>query len=342
MMPRTLRLKVMLAGMVVVLVCGCSRKIREYTPSTVYRANEVVARVDRQKMIWDQLDKQARNYMREDVESKSLYIPPGGDEKMLGFFRRRALALFVNKTVLLGEAKKRGIAVTPADRQKFVMEMERLLKERSIAASLDDFFKKSPLGEKETRREFEDGLIIDKFINECIRPKITIVEQDREALANEIIAKRREAKQKADELRLQIQKGADFATLAKELSSTDKRIVGGDVGEITRGKYGDKQIEDAIFRLKVNEISPVLETPRSYLLVRVTAHTAAKAAAGATPARPETVRASVINVRAPSPPNSKEMERIIQERKFGQAMTDLLQSLRAKAKIETIYKDLVF
>ncbi len=338
---QTFRPAILLSVLTLLTICGCSRKIQENKPGTVYKPNEVVARVDSQKLTWDQMEKRARNYLKDEVESKTLFIPQGGEEKAMEFFRRKALTLFVNKTVLLGEAKKRSIEVSVADRQKFVMEMERLLKERGLATSLEDFFKKSPLGEKETRREFEDGLLVDKLIQDGIRSKITVAEKDREALANEIIASRREAKQKADALRAQLQKGADFATLSKELSRTDKRIVGGDLGEVIRGKLGDKQVEDAVFSQKVNELGPVLDTPRGYLLVRVTARTAAKAASGATPATPETAHVSCINVRTPPMLKGKDMDRMIQERKFGQEFNDLLKSLRAKAKIETIYKDLV-
>ena len=166
---------------------------------------------------------------------------------------------------------------------------------------------------------------------------------DRESLTAEIITKRKEAKMKADELRAQLQKGADFATLLKDnTKSEDKRVVGGDLGDITRGRLGDKQLDDAVFAQKINEIGPVLDNSRGYMLIKVTAHTAAKAAAGATPATPETVRASFISVRTPPMLRGKDMDRVIQERKFSRDLADLLKSLRAKAKIETIYKDLVF
>lgn len=343
MMLRMLRTSLLFAGLTLLLASGCSRKIREYTPGIVYKPTEVVVRVDGQKMTWDQVEKRARNYLKDEVESKTLFIPPGGEDKALEFFRRKAMTLFVNKTVMLEEARRRGLEVGAVDRQKFITEMEGLLKDRHIATSLEDFFKKSPLGEKETRSEFEDGLLVDKLIQEAVRSKIVVVDSDREALANEIIARRKEAKQKADELHAQLQKGADFATVLKECTKgDDKRIVGGDLGEISRGRLGDKQIEDAVFGQKVNENGPVLDTARGYMLIRVTAHTAAKPASGTTPAVQESVHASFINIRTPSMLKSKDMDRVIQERKFGTELGNLLKSLRAKAKIETIYKDLVF
>ena len=340
---RNLRTGLLFAGLALLLASGCSRKIREYKPGLVYQPNEPVVRVDGQKMTYDQMEKRARNYLKDEVDSKTLFVPQGGEDRALEFFRRKALTLFVNKTVMLEEAKHRGIEVTPADRQKFVTEMEGVLKDRHIAPSLDEFFKKAPLGEKDTRREFEDGLLVDKFIQETVRSKIVVTDPDREALTTEIISKRKEAKQRADDLRAQLLKGADFATLAKDSSKgDDKRVIGGDLGEVTRGKLGDKQLEDAVFGQKVNEVGPVLDTSRGYILIRVTARTAGKTATASAPAVPESVHASFLNIRTPPMLKEKDMDRVIQSRKFDKQLGDLLKSLRAKAKIETIYKDLVF
>ena len=343
MMLRNLRSGLLFAGLALILVSGCSRKIREYTPGIVYEPNETVLRVSGQKMTWDQVDKRAHYYLKDEIDNKTLFIPQGGEEKALEFFRRKAMTIFVNKTLMLEDAKKRGIEVTPADRQKFITEMEGMLKERRIASSLEEFFKKAPLGEKETRHEFEDGLVVDKLIQEAVKSKITVTEADREALTTEIIAKRRDPNQKADELHTQLLKGADFATVLKDASKdAEKRIVGGDMGEVARGRLGDKQIEDALFSQKANENGPVLDTSRGYLIIRVASHTAAKAAAGATPAIPESVHASYINVRTPPMLKGKDMDRVVQARKFDKNLADLLKSLRAKAKVETIYKDLAF
>ncbi len=336
-----LRPCLLLMTLTMLLASGCDQKIKESKPGVVYKPNDIAVRVNGQKLTWDQMEKRARNYLKDETEAKTLYIPPGGEEKAMEFFRHKAITLFVNKTVLMDEANRRGLKVSAADRQKFVREMEGLLKERGMASSLDEFFQKSPLGEKETRREFEDGLLVDKLIQQGIRDTIVVVDKDREELTTEIIAKRKDARQKADALRAQLLKGADYALLSKEIaSSEDKRLASGDLGELTRDKISDKQIADALFSQKVNEIGPVLETGRGYLLLRVTARTPAKGTAGAAGATPESVRASFISVRTPPLMKSKEMERVLQERKFNKTMSDLLLSLRSKAKIETIYKDL--
>ena len=94
--------------------------------------------------------------------------------------------------------------------------------------------------------------------------------------------------------------------------------------------------------LSKEEILTVLDTARGFMIIHVSSHTAAKAAVGTTPAVPESVHASFISVRTPPMLKSKEMDRVLQERKFEKQLGDLIKTLRAKAKIETIYKDLVF
>jgi parvulin-like peptidyl-prolyl isomerase len=340
---RVLRAGLLLTGLSLLLAAGCSRKIREYKPGVTYKPDDVVARVDSQRMSWDQMDKRARNFLKEEVDAKKLFIPAGGEEEALGFFRRKALTLFVNKTVMLKEAKRRGIEISTADRKKFIAEVEGVLKERGLAQSLDEFFRKSPLGEKETRREFEDGLYVDRLIQDAVRSKIVVTEDDRKTLITEISAKRREARAKAEELRLQLVKGADFATLARENTrADDKRVIGGDMGEIQRGRFGDKQVEDQLFAQKLNEIGPVVESARAFLVLKVTSRAPAKPAVGATPAVPESVRASYLSVRTLPILNGKDLDRVLQARKFDKDLADLLKNARAKSKIETIYTDLRF
>ena len=310
--------------------------IRECKPGVVYATNDIVARVDGRTLTWDQMEKRARNYLKDEVDARALNIPSGGEEKALAFFRRKAVTLFVNKEVMLAEARRRGLGVSATAREKFVSEMEGLIQARNLASSLEDFFQKSPLGPDETRREFEDGLVVDRLIQTAVREKVTVTDADREALAVEIIAKRREAKEKADALRAQLVKGDDFTALAENEKREDKRIMTGDLGTVTRGQLSDKVVEEAVFGQDIGEIGPVLNTARGCMIIRV------RARAEATPELLATARASFILVRMPPDLKEKETEQVIQARKFDKELQAFLASLRAKARIETIFKDLQF
>ena len=78
-----------------------------------------------------------------------------------------------------------------------------------------------------------------------------------------------EAKAKAEDLRKQLQGGADFAALAKA-NSDDKASAerGGDYGLITRASSSDA-LKKAAFSQKAGEISEPLRQPTGFYLVRV-------------------------------------------------------------------------
>ena len=94
------------------------------------------------------------------------------------------------------------------------------------------------------------------------------------ALKPDITEKEKKKKQKlARKTQGRLQKGADFAEVAREVSE-DKRTQrrGGVSGFFAKGRraklYG-KQFEDVAFDLKTGEMSDVFETTRGYFIVRI-------------------------------------------------------------------------
>ncbi|MCL5270177.1 MAG: peptidylprolyl isomerase [bacterium] len=79
-------------------------------------------------------------------------------------------------------------------------------------------------------------------------------------------------KKKADEALARIKGGEDFAKVAQEVS-TDKASAasGGKLGYSARGQ-APKEFEEAAWKLKVDEVSPVVETPYGYQVIKVTGH----------------------------------------------------------------------
>lgn len=78
----------------------------------------------------------------------------------------------------------------------------------------------------------------------------------------------REARQKAQALRKRLQGGADFAALARQHSDDYTGAEGGWAGEGWADRYG-QAFETLVGRLSVGEISPVVESPEGFHVVRV-------------------------------------------------------------------------
>ena len=79
------------------------------------------------------------------------------------------------------------------------------------------------------------------------------------------------ARTRAGELKEQLNKGADFADLAKDNSDdTGTREKGGKLGYFTRGKIS-QEFSEAAFSLKPGEISEPVRSPKGYHIVKVEA-----------------------------------------------------------------------
>jgi peptidyl-prolyl cis-trans isomerase SurA len=78
------------------------------------------------------------------------------------------------------------------------------------------------------------------------------------------------ARAKAESLLVEIQRGADFATVAKrESMDPGSKELGGDLGWARRGSGFVPEFERAIFSLPPGQVSPVIETSFGFHIIRV-------------------------------------------------------------------------
>lgn len=78
------------------------------------------------------------------------------------------------------------------------------------------------------------------------------------------------SKPEADRARVQAVSGEDFAALARAVSKAPDAPRGGALGWVRRGDL-PSEFEDAIFRLKAGEVSPVIAAEEGFLIFQVTA-----------------------------------------------------------------------
>jgi peptidyl-prolyl cis-trans isomerase C len=190
-------------------------------------------------------------------------------------------------------------------------------------------------------KEFEDSLIMDKYINSQIASKITLDKDEVQQMTDRLNASNEAKRVQLEEMRRQLIAGADFAELAKKHSNCKTASKGGDLGEFTRGKM-IKAFEDAAFSQKVGEIGPVVSTPYGYHIIKVTAHSPKKEATDSTPEIPETVRASHILLQR-IPVIKKKIIETLQKERYQQESKKLYRSLLEKADVKCfLYEDIQF
>lgn len=340
-----------------VTASGCKRQESETPPATPPPAtpvvdetpkdpNEVMASVNDTK------------YLRKDVDAivnkvmASQNVPPEQQTEARKFFEQRVVSSMIMRALIMDEVKKADVKITDEDRKKQTDRLEGMLKARNM--TVDQYFKDSPLGEEAARKEFDEGIMIDKFLEAKIISAITVTDEEvkkvlddvnranaEAAEANKGLAEKNQAKrEKILELKKKIGEGADFAALAKENSDCPSKEKGGDLGTFSRGQMV-KPFEDAAFTQPIGQVGGIVETDFGYHLIKVTARTEAVEAKGDVPATPETVTASHILIsrereQQPRPvPETDAVKEQLKQQKSREAIQKYIQELKGTAKIAT-------
>jgi len=298
-------------------------------------------------------------YLRKDLDSLvsaamgAQNIPMDQLEEAREFFESRFITEFIQKTLLLNEAKAEGIIVTEEDRKEMMVRIEPMLEARNM--TLEEYFQGSPFGEEFAREEFEKGLIFEKLLKVKIRDQITIDDAEVEKIiaelteqnaATEEANKNMESKEvkraKLEDLKKQLDAGADFAELAQEHSVCPSgKQDGGNLGTFARGQMV-KPFEDAAFAQEVGKVGDIVETQYGYHLILVTAKSPATEAVGDIPAAPENITASHILIgfdreaQVRPVPSAEEVRAGLTDQQARPLAQAYLNQLKEKANIESI------
>lgn len=257
---------------------------------------------------------------------------------------------FIIETILVEKAKAEGFVVTDADRKTRADEFLKAIQRMPDAPkTIEEYFKKFPLGEERARKEFENGILIDKMIKaeQAKAPKA-----DYDKLAKEEIAAIVESNKKVAEgakaalakitgLKAELDKvpakdlPAKFAELAKANSACNSASKGGELGEFTHGMMV-KEFDEAAFKLPLYKVSDPVKTQFGYHLIMSTNKVAAVEAKGDAPAVPEKVQASHILIRVDSErpvPKVEDMVENVKRRKEREFVSGFVMGQVKSAKI---------
>ena len=313
--------------------------------------NEVVASINDTKYLRKDMDEVVNTIL------KARNVPADQAAMARGHFEKQAVYSFIMKSLLMNEVEKEGVKLTDEDRKTQTEKVEKQLKAQN--KTIEDYFKESPMGEERARKEFDEGMIIDKLLRAKVIDKIKIDDAAIDKQIEEITASNKaleeknknldkvnaEKKAKIEDLKKQLAEGADFEELAKANSDCPSGQKGGSLGEFTHGQMV-KTFEDVAFSQEIGKVSDIVETQFGYHLIKTTAKTPAVEAKGDTPAKPESVAASHIlikteQVQSAQPiPTKEDVKEDLKSKESQQAVKDYIEGLKKDAKIETIFTDL--
>lgn len=246
---------------------------------------KVVAKVNGENITSDALERDLlvirKRFERSGRELKEDQLPN---------VKKEVLENLINRVLLKQESEKQGIKIEPAKIEEQLGEMK---KRYDNPAEFEENLKQAKITEAGLKEQIRLGLAIQQLIQQKFVQNTTISDKEAKAYyeenrarfsqpeqvkASHILIKadkdadetqKDEARKKIEKIQKRVEKGEDFASLAKELSEGPSASKGGDLGFFGHGSMV-KPFETAAFSLNPDEISDVVETQFGYHLIKVT------------------------------------------------------------------------
>jgi peptidyl-prolyl cis-trans isomerase SurA len=190
----------------------------------------------------------------------------------------------VDQKLELQEAKRLGIAVTQADIDKAVANIERRnnMKEGGLEALLQDRgishdafinqIKASIAFQKVVQaRVSQDVQVSDDEVDEAMKRMQADIGKPQSRVAEIFLAvdnpsQEEEIRQVAERLIEQIRGGANFGAVAQQFSQSPSAAVGGDIGWVTSNELSPR-LADAIDKMSPGQMSYPIRTPAGFYLL---------------------------------------------------------------------------
>jgi peptidyl-prolyl cis-trans isomerase C len=240
---------------------------------------------------------QLQAIMRPQLERMSQQVPPQWLEQAKNQLRQQVLEQSVVEKLLDEKIKETKIVVTDQDVND---QLKTIASQQNPPMTVEQFKQLlETYGQSfdEVTERIKTGLGYQKVFEATWEGKINVTEDDAKKYYNENTAEfqnelqvkashilimpdtsdpevpqelaKTKAKEKAEQLLVQVKQGADFAELAKAHSGCSSAPGGGDLGYFGKGRMV-QPFEKAAFALKVGQNSDVVETNFGYHIIMVT------------------------------------------------------------------------
>jgi len=203
--------------------------------------------------------------------------------------RKMVLESLIDRELLYQMSVKKGIVVDDAQVNE---QFDRIKKQYPNEQAFKESLAEDNITEDIVKSKIKRNLAVQEFVTKEFGGNLNVSEAESKAFydqhpeyftqpesirASEIIirvepkadaAKKEEARKKIEDIQKRLQKGEDFAVLAKDFSQSANAAQGGDLGIVPRGRM-PKAFDDAAFSLKPGEVSGIVETDLGFQLIKV-------------------------------------------------------------------------
>lgn len=256
----------------------------------------------------------------------------------LSEIKKDVLENLIGRELLYQTSQKHGIKV---DEAAINNQLAMLKKRFPSEAEFNKVLSKNNLSEAAIRAQLERNMAIKEFIDKQFVQKVTISDKESKAYyesnpeyfkqpeqvqASHILIKidseadesqKAQARKKIEKIQKRLQKGEDFAALAKEFSQCPSNAKGGDLGYFQRGQMVPP-FEQVAFALKPGAVSDIVETRFGYHLIKVIDK------------KSETT--------IPYKDVKDKLEQHLKQEKIQKEVTLYVEKLKEKAKVEKVEK----
>src|SRR5271165_7033339 len=206
--------------------------------------------------------------------------------------QKNALRDLIDQSLLVQRAKDMGISVEP----EVIKQLDQIRIENKLASmeALEQAVSGQGMNWEDFKNNIRTGMLTKKVISSEVgshinvpkeeiqkyydehkagfmRPEQVVLRSIEINTAGKDEAEVAELKKKADTALKRIQDGEDFGEIAKRFSDGSTAKKGGYLGEYKRGELS-KELEDTVFAMKKNSLTPVMETKQGFLIMQVLEH----------------------------------------------------------------------
>jgi len=253
---------------------------------------EIVARVNNEIITRSELDK-ARVTAKEDAEQECKgRCSPEELKIQIEDRQKHALSDLIDQSLLVQRGKDMGISVETEVIKR--LDSIRLQNNLGSMEDLEKAVSTQGINWEDFKDNIRKGLLTQRVISQEVGSHITVGKDEiakyyeahkKDYIRPEQVALREivvttegkkdselpDLKKKAETALKRVKDGEEFGEIAKRFSDGSTAKQGGFLGVYKRGELS-KELEEAVFKMKKNDLTDVMDTKQGYLILQVLEH----------------------------------------------------------------------